>query len=87
MRVGPPRLVQPLVERGFFKDGETVQGPVKQHIDIVLNGIPGTPMPGFGAQLDDASIAAIVTFERNSFGNRAGDVVQPDAVAKARSAH
>lgn len=61
-------------------------GPTAAHLDIVLNGKPGTAMAAFGAQLNDADIAAVVTFERNSFGNKAGDVVQPAQVAAARGA-
>ncbi len=61
-------------------------GPVAGHLNIVLHGKPGTAMAAFGAQLNDADIAAVVTFERNSFGNKAGDVVQPAQVAAARSA-
>jgi len=59
-------------------------GPVDAHIDIVLNGKPGTAMQAFGAQLNDADIAAVVTFERNSFGNKTGDLVQPAQVKAAR---
>ena len=80
-------MLTPLAERGFYKDGKIVEGPLGRHIDIVLGGIPGTPMTAFGAQLDDATIAAIVTFERNSFGNHAGEIVQPHAIAAARAAH
>jgi len=81
----PESLLKPLAERGFFKDGKIVQGSVKQHVDIVLNGIPGTPMPGFGAQLDDTTVAAIVTFQRNGLGNHTGDVVQAADVRAARA--
>ena len=81
----PDPLIKPLLERGFYRDGKIVQGPVKQHIDIVLNGIPGTPMPGMGAQLDDTTVAAIVTFERNGLGNSTGDVVQAADVRAARA--
>ena len=38
----------------------------------------------FGAQLSDADIAALVTYERNAFGNAKGDLLQPAAVAAAR---
>ncbi len=67
-------------------------GPVKNHIDIVLNGKPGTAMAAFGNQLNDADIAAIITYERNAWGNgdtqkygqAAGGLVQPAEVAAAR---
>jgi len=58
-------------------------GPLAGHLDIVLHGKPGTAMQAFGAQLNDLDIAAVVTFERNSFGNSTGDVVQA-ADVKAR---
>ncbi len=60
-------------------------GPLAAHLDIVLNGKPGTAMAAFGAQLNDADIAAVVTYERNNFGNTAGDVVQPAQVRAART--
>lgn len=57
-------------------------GPINDHIDIVLKGKGA--MPPFGPQLSDADVAAIVTFERNAFGNDTGDVVQPSEVAARR---
>ncbi len=58
-------------------------GPVAAHIATVLKGRPGTPMPAFGPQLNDADIAAVVTYERNGL-NKVGDVVQPAQVKAAR---
>ncbi len=57
-------------------------GPKAAHIGIVLNGKPGTAMASF-ARLSDAEIAAVVTHERKSWGNNAGEV-QPAEVAAAR---
>ncbi len=59
-------------------------GPVAGHLHIVLNGKAGTAMQAFKDQLDDVKLAAIITYERNAFGNNTGDVVQPSAVAAAR---
>jgi cytochrome c oxidase subunit 2 len=59
-------------------------GPLDGHLKIVLHGKPGTAMAAFGAQLNDADLAAVVTFERNSFGNKTGDVVQPSQVKALR---
>jgi cytochrome c oxidase subunit 2 len=50
-------------------------------VDVVLNGRPNTAMQSF-KQLSDTEIAAVVTFVRNSWGNKASDV-QP-AEVKAR---
>jgi cytochrome c oxidase subunit 2 len=62
--------------------GKLTTGPKEGHIDIVLNGKPGTAMAAFGKQLNDTDIAAVITYERNSWGNKAG-IVQP-AEVKAR---
>lgn len=53
---------------------------LQQHIDIVVNG--RNAMPAFRAQLTPKEIAAVVTYERNAFGNDTGDLVQPADVAK-----
>ena len=57
-------------------------GPKAGHIGIVLKGKPGTAMASF-AQLSDADIAAVITYERTAWGNNAGEV-QPAEVAAAR---
>jgi cytochrome c oxidase subunit 2 len=62
--------------------GKLVNGPKEGHIDIVLNGKPNTAMAAFGKQLSNTEIAAVVTYERNSWSNKAG-IVQP-AEVKAR---
>ena len=63
-----------------------VNGPVDAHIKQVLFGKPNTAMAAFGASLSDADIAAVVTFERNHWGNKTGDVVQAEQVAKLKRA-
>lgn len=55
-------------------------GPIDAHIDIVVNGKAGSAMQAFAAQLNPAEIAAVVTYERNAWGNNVGDLVQPRAV-------
>jgi cytochrome c oxidase subunit 2 len=61
---------------------KVVNGPEQGQIDIVLNGKPGTAMAAFGKQLSDTDIAAVITYTRKSWGNKASDV-QP-AEVKAR---
>jgi cytochrome c oxidase subunit 2 len=67
----------PFLDKGgrLIKDG---------HLDRVMNGKPGTAMQAFKDTLSDAEIAAIVTYERNSFGNHMGDMVQPSQVKALR---
>lgn len=59
-----------------LKDSPIALGDVKEHIDIVVNGTPGTAMAAYGAQLKPDALAAIITYERNAWGNDTGDVVQ-----------
>ena len=61
-----------------------VTGDAAGHIDVVVNGKAGTAMSAFKAQLNDVDIAAVITFERNSFGNSVGDTVQPSTIKNAR---
>jgi cytochrome c oxidase subunit 2 len=52
-------------------------GPIADHIDIIINGKSGTAMQAFGAQLNPVELAAVVTYERNAWGNDMKDMVQP----------
>ncbi|MEJ6514597.1 MAG: cytochrome c oxidase subunit II [Pseudomonadales bacterium] len=54
-------------------------GPIEDHIDIVLNGKPGSAMQSFSKQLNAAEIAAVITYERKSWGNQA-ESVQPKEI-------
>jgi cytochrome c oxidase subunit 2 len=74
---GTPAMKAPALAGNQFLTGAE-EGP----IDTVLNGRPGTAMAAFHKQLSDTDIAAVITFARNSWGNKASDV-QP-AEVKAR---
>lgn len=56
-----------------------------EHIRQILFG--KNAMPAFEAQKNDLEIAAIVTYERNAWGNETGEVVQPSEVKKIREEH
>jgi len=58
-------------------------GTVAEHINIVFNGRAGTGMQGYGKQLSLKEIAAVVTYERNAWGNDTGDTVQASDVKSA----
>jgi cytochrome c oxidase subunit 2 len=65
--------------------GKIATGPLAGHLDIVVNGSKKNPvMVAWKAQLSDLEIASVVTYERNSFGNKTGDMVQPKDVAALR---
>ena len=52
-------------------------GDIAKHLDIGINGVPGTAMQAFGGQLNDVEMAAVITYQRNAFGNNMGDMIQP----------
>lgn len=55
-----------------------------QHIDNVMNGKPGTAMAAFAGRLSDAEMAAVITYERNAWGNNTGQHVTAADIAAAR---
>ncbi len=60
-----------------------VNGAQDGQIGILLNGKNG--MPAWKATLSDTEIAAVITYTRNSFGNKPEDnIVQPAEVLAAR---
>ena len=61
---------------------KAVTGAKQTPIDTVLNGRPNTAMQPF-KQLSNAEIAAVLTYVRNSWGNKAGEV-QPVEVQARR---
>lgn len=61
-------------------------GPIEDHIDVVLHGRPGTAMAAYGALLNPVDLAAVVTYERNAFGNTVGDMVTPVEILEIRAA-
>ena len=60
-------------------------GDVEAHIDIVVNGKPGTAMAAFG-KLSEVDLAAVITYERNAWGNNTGDMVTPKDVLDFKQA-
>ncbi len=74
-----------------LKGSSIVTGDVNKNIQLVLHGVPGTAMQAFGEQLDNQTLAGILTYVRNSWGNDALNaahkqavVVQPEDIEKAR---
>ena len=63
---------------------KVVTGAEPPVIDTVLNGRPGTAMAPFKDQFSDAEIAAVVTYVRNSWGNKASDVQAAEVKARRK---
>jgi cytochrome c oxidase subunit 2 len=66
-----------------LKNSPIATGEVAVHITTVFNGRAGTGMQGYGKQLSLKEIAAVVTYERNAWGNNTQDTVQPADVNAA----
>ncbi len=56
---------------------------VDDHARMVIFG--KNAMPKFGEELTDAELAAVVTYERNAWGNDTGDTLQPGRVAELKA--
>ena len=68
-----------------LKGSPIATGDKAAHINIVMNGKPGTYMAAFGPQLSEVDLAAIITYERNAWGNNVGDVVTPLEIVNVKA--
>ncbi|BFM04825.1 cytochrome c oxidase subunit II [Halioxenophilus aromaticivorans] len=63
-------------------------GAIAGHMDMVVHGSKKNPaMQAFGEQLSEAQLAAVITYQRNSFGNNMGDSLQPIDVLKYKESN
>lgn len=69
-----------------LKGSAIATGDIEAHIDIVVNGKPGTAMAAFGKQLSEVDLAAVITYERNAWGNKTDDMVTPKDVLDFKQA-
>ena len=76
---GTPAMKAPALAGNKFVVGGH-NGP----IDTVLNGRPNTAMQAFKGQLSDTEIAAVISFARNSFGNKANEVTPAEVKARRK---
>jgi cytochrome c oxidase subunit 2 len=67
-----------------LKDSAIALGDISNHIKIVLKGKSGTAMSAFAEQLSVSDVAAVVTYERNAWGNNKGDHATPMSVKKIK---
>lgn len=68
-----------------LKNSAVAVGEVSKHIDVVMNGVNGTAMQAFAKQLTKKEMAAVITYERNAWGNATGDIVQASDLAASQS--
>lgn len=65
-----------------LKGSPVAIGDINGHIDLVLNGKSGTAMQAFRDQLSATELAAVITYERNAWGNSLGEAVSPVQIAR-----
>jgi cytochrome c oxidase subunit 2 len=61
-----------------IKGSAVAAGPLQNHVEMVLKGKGA--MPGFAGALAPLDLAAVITFQRNGFGNNKGDSIQPSEI-------
>lgn len=59
-----------------IKGSPVALGNVSDHIEVIVYGRSGTAMQAFDNQLTEKEIAAVITYQRNAWGNDTGDVIQ-----------
>ncbi|MDR3490745.1 MAG: cytochrome c oxidase subunit II [Gammaproteobacteria bacterium] len=74
-----------------LKGSSVVTGPLSAEDSLVIHGKKGTAMQAFGDQLDDKTLAAVITYTRHAWGNeelnkknKYPTTIQPQDIAKAR---
>lgn len=63
---------------------EIATGEIFEHLNRVMNGKADTEMQAWAPQLSDLELAAVITYERNSWGNDTNEVIQPMTVYTSR---
>lgn len=65
-------------------DSPVATGDIDQLLAVVLEGKGMMPAFGQDENISDESLAAVITYVRNAFGNESEDVVRPEAIAELR---
>lgn len=73
---GVPPAFPALAGEGISVDPDALE----EHKQIVLYGKTGTSMAAYGSTLSPSEIAAVITYERNAWGNETGEKVQPSVI-------
>jgi len=67
-----------------IKGSAIATGDKSTHIDIVMLGKAGTAMQAYANQLNDIDLAAVLTYQRNAWGNNTGDKVSTAEIQARR---
>lgn len=66
-----------------LKNSAIATGDIAAHMKIVIKGKAGTAMAAFN-YLSDEDLAAVITYERNAWGNDTGDLLTPEKIKESR---
>jgi cytochrome c oxidase subunit 2 len=73
---------QSQIGASVLKNNALITGDPKPQIQIILSGIK--TMPAYANLLSNEVIASIISYEKNAWGNKSGNIVQPDEVQALR---
>jgi cytochrome c oxidase subunit 2 len=63
-----------------LKGSQIALEDMEAHIDVVVNGVSGSAMQAYGDQMSEVDLAAVITYERNAWGNDTGEMVTPKEI-------
>jgi cytochrome c oxidase subunit II len=69
--------------KGLVGSPVVLDGDHNKQIQIMLNGAGNGAMPAW-RQLSDTEIAAVITYTKNAWANKTGQIVQPSEIVAAR---
>ncbi len=73
-----------LIGAPALKSNSFVTGKAAGYIKLVLEGKPKRAMPAF-KKLDNQTLAAILSYERNAWGNNSYSLITPEQIEKYRT--
>lgn len=73
-----------LIGAPALKNNSIIKGDPSAHISIVLKGKPKRSMPAYGKLLDNKSLAAIISYERNAWGNNTFNIISEKQIQQFR---
>lgn len=82
---GSDGLGDRLIGAPALKNNSIVKGQSQQHIQIVLYGKPNRSMPAYKSSLNNQQLAAIISYERNAWGNNSYQIIHPQQIEQQRN--
>lgn len=68
-----------------LKGSQIALEDMEAHLDVVVNGVRGSAMQAYGNQMSEVDLAAVITYERNAWGNDTGEMVTPQDIVEYKN--